>query len=310
MENIKYTCKICGKDYASASSLSNHKKIYHTTNEKQDIKRNKNEEDNLYHCRYCSKKYKNHRSRWKHEIKCTLQNNKDNEKIKDKIIDELNHTVEELKTQLYKTKKLKTFHSINKRLKEISYMKNSQNTINSNNAINNTITNNAITNHITQIFNIGAEDLPNVLSIQEKKQILNSRYNALEKIVEIAHCGQYTQFKNIVITNIKDDFAYKYDEEKGYFITGNKNEILDELFDCRKTDIEHMYVELDSTNKIDEKTKRIIKTFLEKCDCEDQYIDDTNTKYPNYKSYKINKFKIILYNNAEKNTQDIEFRFT
>jgi hypothetical protein len=35
------------------------------------------------------------------------------------------------------------------------------------------------------------------------------------------------------------------------------------------------------------------------------YDDDGDTKYPNYKSYKINNIKILLYNNNDKMTNDI-----
>ena len=33
--------------------------------------------------------------------------------------------------------------------------------------------------------------------------------------------------------------------------------------------------------------------------------DDDTTEYPNYKSYKMNNIKILLYNNQDKITKDI-----
>jgi len=142
--------------------------------------------------------------------------------------------------------------------------------------------------------------------MKEKKQIINSRLNAIEKIVEIAHCGEYHQFKNIVITNLHDNFAYRYDSEKGYFVTGEKQKVLTDLFDNRKEDIEEIYHELENANKIDSRTKQIIQNFLDNCSNELPYLDENDTKFPNYKMCKINNVKILLYNNQDKITKDIE----
>jgi len=132
-----------------------------------------------------------------------------------------------------------------------------------------------------------------------------AKLNALETIVEIAHCGDYDQFKNIIITNLKDNFAYKYDRIKGYFITVDKKDLLDAVITIRITDIEEIYDELQSANKIDEKTKRIIQSFLDKCNSDEPYTDENEIKYPNFKSYKQNSIKILLYNNQDKITKDI-----
>ena len=58
MEKIQ--CNLCDKQYSSIYSLSNHKRIYH-----DKIK------NDIYNCRKCDKIYKNHRSRWVHEKKCS-----------------------------------------------------------------------------------------------------------------------------------------------------------------------------------------------------------------------------------------------
>jgi hypothetical protein len=34
---------------------------------------------------------------------------------------------------------------------------------------------------------------------------MNAKFYCLEKLVEIIHCGNYNQFKNIIITNMKDN---------------------------------------------------------------------------------------------------------
>ena len=122
----------------------------------------------------------------------------------------------------------------------------------------------------------------------------------------------HNKFKNIVITNLKDNFAYKYDENKGYFITTTKNEVFNDLVSYRITDIEEIYDELSSANKIDDKTKELIQNFLDKIQNEDQPFTDHNEdiQYLNYKSYKINNIKILLYNNQDKITKDIALLFS
>ena len=166
----------------------------------------------------------------------------------------------------------------------------------------NTITNN---NHIQQICNIGSEELSNILTPQQKKQILNSRMNALDKMIEMTHCGDYSQFKNVVITNLKDEFAYKYDSNKGYFVTVKKNDLLEDVFNYRTLNLEEIYEELQNGNKIDSKTKETITRFFNKCESDEPYADEHGVNYPNFKTYKKDNIKILLYNHQEKITRDI-----
>jgi hypothetical protein len=72
---------------------------------------------------------------------------------------------------------------------------------------------------LPSIVKIGGENLMQTLTDLEKRQILNSKYQSLEKMVELVHCGTRDDFKNIVITNLKDKFAYKYDSQKGFFVS-------------------------------------------------------------------------------------------
>ena len=70
MESKKnYTCKTCGKMFSSITSLSNHVKNKHGS----DVKRKKNKDDGLYHCRFCEKPYKFIQARWSHQKICNLK---------------------------------------------------------------------------------------------------------------------------------------------------------------------------------------------------------------------------------------------
>tara|TARA_B110000971_G_C19941716_1_gene469028 strand:+ start:398 stop:1144 length:747 start_codon:yes stop_codon:yes gene_type:complete len=224
------------------------------------------------------------------------------EKVRlEKLKEETKLTKLKIKLQSIKRLDDKTFKAVNKYLMDRSYHNSQNNNVNSNNVINN-----------YQILSIGNEDLKETLSLNDKKTIMNSRLCALEKMVEIVHCGGYDKFKNIIITNLKDNFAYKYDDDKGYFITATKNEVFNDLVSFRINDIEEIYDELSSANKIDSKTKELIQTFLDKIQNVDKPFTDENEdiKYPNYKSYKINNIKILLYNNQDKITKDIALLFS
>ena len=145
----------------------------------------------------------------------------------------------------------------------------------------------------------------------EKKQIMNARFGCLEKLIEIVNCGNYNQFKNIIITNVKDKYVYKYDEIVGQFKLATKSEALNHLVDCRVADIEIIYNELVENNKINVKTKDLIEKFINKFYDEDKkYYDLENIEYPSFKNYKINEVKILLFNNQDKITNDISLLLT
>ena len=301
---IGFECSICNKVYSSKTSLSNHKRNTH------GIKKNKNNE--CYNCKHCNKEYSLYKSKWKHEKLCGIITRQENitsnvlvipdpikneiEKMKEES-EKQKQQIIELQNKLRTAKRLdtKTFKAVNKILMDRSYRNSQNNNVNSNNVI----------NHNYQIFSLGNEELINVLTMQQKKQIMNSRLGSLEKIVEITHCGEMNQFKNIIITNLKDNYAYRYDDKKGYFVTVAKNILLDDVVTHRVTDIEAIYDELQTANKIDAKTKKLIQDFLDKMGNEDAPFFDNETKYDNFKSYKINSVKILLYNNQDKITKDI-----
>ena len=119
---------------------------------------------------------------------------------------------------------------------------------------------------------------------------MRSRFGCLEEIIKIAHCSNYKQFKNIIITNLKDNIAYKYDNRLKYFISIDKNELIDN----RVCDIGEIYNELIENNKLDSTTSKLIKEFIEKINSE-----------PEYKSQQNNNLRILLYNNREHIINDI-----
>ena len=314
-EKSEYHCCICIKNYSSKSSLCNHTKKFHSKNvinkkvKKYQPKSADTSAKNqpsisqisaftFYACRFCKKEYKHIQSRWKHEVKCKEENEIHKIKEENEILrrerDQKNQEIIKLQKKLLSSKRLdnKTFKAVNKILMDRS---NSNNITNSNNVINNNY----------PILSLGNEELTNVLTMDQKKQIMNSRLGSLEKIVEITHCGELNQFKNIIITNLKDNYAYRYDDKVGYFVTVPKTDLLEDVIMNRVMDIETIYDELQSANKINEKTKKLIQDFLDKMANNDEPFFDNETKYENFKSYKTNNIKILLYNNQDRITKDI-----
>jgi len=213
-------------------------------------------------------------------------------------------TILKLKLKLQNSDKIDniTLRKLNKKLIERNNLiKNSFNTVNNNQQIINNF----------QLIGFGKEEVFETLTKKDKKLIMNAKYSCLEKMVEIVHCGKYDQFKNIIITNMKDNYMYKYDDNKGYFILSSKNEVLNSLIDYRVCDLEVIYNDLIGENKLDENTKNIIEKFINKINYSDsKYIDYEGKEHTNYKNYKINEIKILLFNNQDSITNKISLLLT
>jgi hypothetical protein len=259
-------------------------------------------------CKYCNKIFSHKNSKWRHEKICKLKNDED----KNIIINKQKHDIEilKLKLELEKEKKNndKSFKAINKMLKNRALNKVNVENSNLNNSCNtnsNNTTNNIQINNTIQICGFGKEEILEYLLKKDKKKILNAKNLCLEKLVEITNCGNYNQFKNIVITNLKDNYVYKFDQNKGYFVISTKDETITDLVSERTVIIEEIYDEF--YDKLDNSTKKCVEEFLEKMQNESEpFIDLDNKKHDNYKKYKIEKIKILLYNYQDKITKDIE----
>ena len=326
-------CKICNKYYSSKSSLCNHNKRFHKLKSEQSVKYQPSISQNQpkftkisaknqsfisydhngvkkYCCKFCGHMYNHIQSRWKHEKVCKkAEEDKEieNKKIELEIAKENNIRLKEeakilqLKLKLQKSEKVDniTLKKLNKMLLERNNrIKNSTITTNSNNNIQNNIVN-------YQIVGFGKEEnIQELLTNQEKRMILNSKLCSLEKLIEIVHCGRYNQFKNIIVTNIKDNYIYKYDENKGVFVLSNKDDVLNSLIDYRMGDLEVIYNEFLEKNKIDERTKKCIEDFINRINYNDEKIVN-NGEHETFKQYKINEIKVLLFNNQDKITNDI-----
>ena len=106
----------------------------------------------------------------------------------------------------------KTFRAVNK----VFIDRSTNNTMNnSNNAISYDIYI-VINNNFPNIMSISDGDVPSTIIQLEKRQILDSQTNSLEKMVEIVHCGDHDIFENVVITNLKTNLLTNTTKKKSF----------------------------------------------------------------------------------------------
>ena len=92
------------------------------------------------------------------------------------------------------------------------------------------------------LVGFGKEEFSEILSNKEQLKILKKKFNSLPYMIDYVHFNKdYPQYQNFIITSIKNNIAYKYDEEKKQFIAGNKEKLLNELIDNRMFDIDTFY---------------------------------------------------------------------
>ena len=298
-------CKICNKYYSSYKSLWNHNKKFHIlevskSNSKVTLKSSKSnskvtlklsksnsnvsEEKLHFQCNFCDKKYKYKQGKYKHQLICKYKNSNINNLQKENI--EIKNTLNEL-LKLCKIHP-KTLEKINKEL--------INNNIN-NGTINNNI-NNSINNKTVNIVKFGTEELNKILSQSEILNILNKKMCSIEESIKLIHFNEKRpELKNIYITNLKNQYAYIFDGNK--FIAVLKSDILEELVDNHIENIEYSIEEYK--DKLPTNTIDVLDKFIDKINDMDEEFTDTdhNKIYPNYKKFKVNQIKLMIYNESE-----------
>jgi hypothetical protein len=180
--------------------------------------------------------------------------------------------------------------------------------LNSNNTnTTNNIQNNTVHNHF-KIEGFGKENILDTITDKEKKLILNQGCESIEKLIEIVYVGKYDQFKNILITNKRENDIYTYDDKSDLYIINDKNLVLNKLVANRLGDVEEIYNEFDENNKLTDINRKTMSRFFIKFVDEDKpYIDENsnNKEYKNYIDYKVNKVNNLLFNNQDKIIKDV-----
>jgi len=309
-----FICKYCTKEYKSYNSLYSHIVAHHSEQKTQDL--NKQYSDSkLNKCSICKLQLNNKSAKYRHEKKCkemiiieqkireelsgqidTLRKKKEEEeKNLENIIKEKNKIEKEISS----IKKTSTDDKIESIITENRIYKKLLSEITTKQNINNGTINNGpvVYNNTINIVKFGSEELKDIFTQDEKLKILNRKRSALEQSIEMLHLNKKKpEFKNIFITNLKDDYAYVYDGEK--FIAAYKTEVLNDIIDNHSYNIETSMEEYK--DKIAPKTYEVLQKFVDMMNDEttEFYAEPQNKKYDNYKEYKKDMIKLLIYNNT------------
>jgi len=286
-DKSEFKCNICIKYYSSKSSLCNHNKKFHindnnTLPQKPLFLPHKTVvspqiSSKIFECNFCNKIFTRKDNLHRHYKKCK---NKENNEDK---IKQLEATINELKIQVQTilNEKGKIHH------KTLQKINNQLNNINNGSIINNTY------------VKFGDLDYEKILNSKQVKNILNKQFKCLEESIKQIHFNdQLPEYNNVFITNMKDDIAYVFDGKQFIFV--RKNEMLNELIDSHVNEI-NLSLEKNK-NKINEYYVNKIEEFLNKLnDDNTKFTDHNNNRtYNNYKAYKINSIKLLIYNESDK----------
>ena len=314
MSNNKFICIICNKNYKSYKSQWNHTKIYHKNN---PLLSNPNDtptihssnpkdtttihssnpndtpiineivtENNNLKCKHCNKQFIHRQNKCRHQKKCGGKYLEKCNNLQDQL-DNMKQEMEQLRKNILVVinKECKTHP---KTLEKINKILSNETNNTTNNIIN---SNNIIINNY--IIELGQEKVFDVLSEKEKMSILSKKNDVLTHAIEYIHFNEkYPQFKNVIITNNTNNIAYKYDSKKKKFIATDKKELIDDIIFERMSDIEEFYDNYE--DKLDTKTKSIIKKYIDKLSEDDEYKETMNKK-----------IKLIIYNNRDKVSKEI-----
>jgi hypothetical protein len=305
-----FHCNICNKSYKNKSGKWKHDKKYHynlspnsanfppkfrqippnSANLHQNNTTNlqSNLQSNLLECKYCNNTFTRKDSLVKHYNRCKIKKENTDE-FKKENIEELKEAIKkDIINDIMKNCKIhpKTLQKINKQL------------------INNT--NNGIINNIN-IVKFGSENIKDILNEKEIINILNQHYSAIEESIKTVHFNdQKPEYKNIYITNLRDNLAYIYN--------GNNYEAVQKTSVINKLIDDHVYnIEVSLENykhKLSEKSAKVLEKLIEKINDEQTKINDYNheKEYKNFKAFKINEIKLLIYNES-KNAEVIRLKY-
>jgi hypothetical protein len=295
---MSLVCKYCNKEYKSYSSRSNHIRIYHSNEKLSNSSKpsslltfpssgsftslSKDNSSKLT-CSKCNKTFSRSDNLKRHQTNCI---NTDTS-IKDLLTEN-----EILKQHLKKQEELmiQLMESINKNAKihPKTLQKINKQLINSNN--NNTIINNTY-------VKFGNLSYDGILSDKEQREILRKQYLSLEESIKKIHFNKnLPEYNNVFITNMKDDIAYLFNGKQ--FISVRKNDMLNKLIDMHVDEINISFEK--NKGKLNEKQIERLEKFLDMLNDEDtKYKDGTQRIFSNYKAYKINEVKLMIYNESD-----------
>ena len=238
----------------------------------------KSETPGLFNCKLCNKTftlktnlYRHSKYRCKKSTKSTNENEFETNKMQlNEQEEKIKKLEEHIKEQDNKIKKLEQ--------NIIVRTQNNNNTVN--NITQNNTTNNNIQNNI--IFELGNENFEQVLTDQQKLQILNQKYASIEYFIKKYNCNKnYPQFQNVKITSLTKSHCDVYSKKDKKYITKDLKKVIEQLVDCRIGDL---HIILEETPNVPENTNRAVRGLFEKMDTDEEY------KKEKYKTVKMTMY--------------------
>lgn len=259
-----------------------------------------------YKCNVCNKLYKSYKSLWNHNNKFhKVMITQSNHFITPKITHD-NHSINKLTckycNKIFAYNQGRWRHEKNCKEKVNCKQNISIHSNNINNGIinNGTINNINNINNITNIIKFGNENIFNMLTEQEKTKIINCRLLAIEESIKQIHFNKdKPEYQNIKINNLRSNIALVHDGEK--FNAMNQYSAISSLIDNHVESIEQILDDKKSSLPI--RTAERLEMLISKLgDNYKKIIDEvSNRTFKNYKDYKVDTVKHMIYNESNKN---------
>ena len=234
----------------------------------------KSETPSLFKCNMCNKTFTLKTNLTRHQKNICKKSTESTKPINENELEiikmQLNKHAEKIKRLEEHAEKIKEHAEKIKRLEEQIRVMSTQH---NNNIVNNTENNN--------IFELGNERFDQVLTDEQKLQILNQKYTSIEYFIKEYHCNRvYPEFQNVIIKSITKSHCDVYSTEDKKYIAKDLKNTIEELVDYRIRDLRIM---LEETPNVPEDTNKAIMDLLEM------------VSHEKYKKKKYKIIKIIMY---------------
>ena len=197
-----------------------------------------------------------------------------------KVVQERNREMEQ--TIALQQQKIELLESQNKQIDNV------RSSVTNNITNNNNMTNNTIINNVSYRVQLGSEPIADLLTDKDKKQVLSKLHGSLLYYIHKVHfSGEYPEYLNVALTNLRSKYAHKYSEIEQKFITDVADKIFSEMVDSRFSEICDFYDERKA--KLNPRADERLNNFI-----------DGMKNNPNKYKKAMDDVMLMAYNNREK----------
>jgi hypothetical protein len=241
---MKYICKTCNKTYASASSLSNHKKrihhvegskVVHSPVHKSEIPVHNIVDVSNSQCKFCNKELCNRKSRWRHEKICKAKD------ISGADINVLCNTVKELKKEIEELKSITNQQQIQLYNKNANPTTDNSLTNNSHGTFTNSTNCNMNTINITYKT---TKSLENDITDDDAMQLLNGEISNMvfSFVTKIYTEDRFKEYRTLLINDFNSSMAEIYSFKNKKFMKEEVEQCLMKRYNMYVSFIERLAI--------------------------------------------------------------------